>query len=236
MKICQMDKDFILFRCAHFGPLSPSNIEEIPADISGVPKEQFERNKKLFARMIDAYGSCAMLAVDGDRVVAHARFYPQIIYDWQFFCCQDPQHAATQQMVEMDLPTVESPADRIVRIACFLVHKDYRGQGLGHALLDGVLDWARAHDWKAVRAWASPDNYWLASQTCAPMLRTYSKHGFQKVKTCPPSEFPSSLVRQLLMEIREGKFGAERKKEFEEFCGGQDLSELAVLHEVECEL
>ncbi len=27
MKICPMDKDFILFRCLHNGPLSPSNIE-----------------------------------------------------------------------------------------------------------------------------------------------------------------------------------------------------------------
>lgn len=233
MRICPMGRDLILFRCVHFGPIGPSNIEEIPPEISGVPKEQFERNKKFLGRIIDAYGSCAMLAVDGDRVVAHARFYPQIIYDRQFFCCQDPQHAATQQMVEMDLPTVESPADRIVRIACFLVHKDYRGRGLNHALLDGVLEWARAHDWKAVRAWASPDNYWLACQTCVPMLRTYSKHGFQKVKTSPPSEFPSSEVVKLLTAIREGEFGDERKKEFEEFCGGQDLSELAVLHEVE---
>lgn len=236
MKVCPMQKDFVLFRCVHLGPLSPSNIEKMSVNAPNLSKEQFDRNKKFLARLIDAYASCAMLAIEGEFVVGHVRFYPQIICNTCQFCWQDPKYAITQQMLEMDLPRIENRADRVLRIDCFIVHKDYRGRGLSHALLDGVLEWARAHDWRTVRAWACPDNYWLASQICAPMLRTYAKHGFQKVRTFLSSDFPSSAARELLMRIREGQLGAERKKEFEEFCGGQDLSELAVLHEVECQL
>jgi ribosomal protein S18 acetylase RimI-like enzyme len=234
MKICPMDKAFILFRCVHFGPLGLSNIEKMSMNVPGLSEEQFDRNKKFLARLIDIYGSCAMLAIEGDLVVGHARFYPQIIFDLagqRHICCQEPRFAVTQQMVEMELATIENPANRILRIHCWLVHKDYRGWGLSHALLDGILEWAQSHNWKVVRASAAPDNYWVASQACAPMLRTYIKHGFQKIKTVPSPE-----VEEILMKFQEGKLGIKGKKEFEKFCAGEDLSKLAVFHEVECRL
>ena len=232
MEILPMTKDFVLFRCVHFGPLGPSNIETAPADIPGLLDGQFERNKRFLTRVIDAYGSCGMLAMDGDFVVGHVRFYPQTICDQHRFCCQDPNNAITHEMVEMNLPRLENPADRILRIDCILAHEDYRGQGLTHALLDGVLDWAKNNNWTAVRAWASPDNYWLASQICVPMLRTYLKHGFQKGKTVPSSEI-IGMIKDLLTKMRDGELGAEKKKEFEEFCGNQELSEIATYYEVE---
>lgn len=232
MKILPIDKDFVLFRCVHWGPLSASNIETAPVEIPGLLEGQFERNRRFLTRVINAYGSCGMLAMDGDSAVGHVRFYPQIICDQHQFCCQDPNNAITQEMVEMNLPKLENPADRILRIGCILVHENYRGQGLTHALLDGVLDWAKDNDWTAMRAWASPDNYWLASQICLPMLRTYLKHGFQKGKTVPSSEI-IGMIRDLLEKIRDGEMGPEKQKEFEQFCGGQDLSEIATYHEVE---
>ncbi len=228
MKIVPMDKAFVLSRCIHCGPLSAANIEEMRSSKPALSEEQFERNRQFLTRVIDAYGSCAMLAVEGDLVVAHARFYPQSICDQHQFCCQDPTYPITQEMVEMDLPTLENRDERILRIDCFLVHKDYRGQGLSHALLEGILEWAKEHDWKAVRAYAAVDNYWLSSQICQPMLRTYAKHGFQIIDTAPSPE-----VKELLTKFRDGELGDEKKKEFEEFCGGQDLSELSVLHTVE---
>ena len=231
MKICPMDKAFILFRCIHFGPLSPTNIEKMNMNAGGLSKEHFDRNKIFLTRLIDIYGSCAMLAIEGDLVVGQARFYPQVIFDHsgqKYICCHDSRFDLTQQMIEMDLPTIENPADRILRIHCWLIHKAYLGRGLSHALLDGILEWAQSHGWKVVRAYAGPDNYWAASQACAPMLRTYIKHGFRKIKTVPSSE-----LKEILMKFQQGKFGIEGKKEFEKFCAGEDLSELAVCHEVE---
>ena len=228
MKICPMDKSLILFRCLHFEPLSSSNIEKMGMNGLDISEEQFDRNKNFLSQMIDVYGSCAMLAMDGDYVVGHARFYPQLICDKFQFCCQDPRYGITQDMVETEFSEIENPSDRILRIDCFLVHKDYRGQGIVHLLIDGVLEWAKAHDWKAVRAYASHDNYWFSTQLCAPMLRTYIKHGFRKTETIP---FPE--VKELLLKIKNGEMGIESKKEFEKFFGGEDLSMLSVLHEVE---
>jgi hypothetical protein len=200
-------------------------------DAQGLWKEQFDRNTKFLTRLIDKYGSCAMLAIEDDFVVGQARFYPDVIFDLagqKYFCCQNPNFAETQKMIEIDLPTIKNPDNRILRIHCWLIHKDYLGRDLSHALLDGILEWAQSHGWKVVRAYAGPDNYWVASQACAPMLRTYIKHGFQKTKT-----FPSSELKERLMELQEGKYGIELKKEFEKYCAGEDLSKLAVYHEVE---
>ena len=228
MIICPMDKDFILFQCVHCGPLSPSNIGTKTMNIAGTLKEQFERNKKFLTRLTDTYGSCAMLAIDGNSVVAHARFYPQILLDKINFCCQDPKYAITQEMVEMYLPAIENPADKILKIDCFLVNENYRGQGLSHALIEGILDWAQSHDWKTVRGFAASDHYWLAVQLCAPMLSTFIKHGFKKTNTV---SFPEA--EELLRNIQEGKSGIEKQKEFETLCGGKDVSKLARYYEVE---
>ena len=227
MKFCSMNKDFILFCCLHCGLLSPSTIDEK----CSLPKEQLNRNKQFLARLIDTYGSCAMLAMEGDSVVAHARFYPQIIYDQFKICCQDPNHAITQEIAEMELPPLANQAERILRITCFFVHKDYRGQGLSHKLIDAILKWAKNNSWKSVRCFAYLDNYWLASEMCTPMLRTYSKHGFKKIGIVTIPE-----VKDFLQQMKNGELGAERKKKFEKYCGNKDLSEFATLNEIERQL
>ncbi len=227
MKLCPMNKEFILFCCLHCGLLRPSTIEEK----CSLPKGQSNRNKKFLGRLVDTYGSCAMLAMEGDSVVAHARFYPQAIYNQFKFCCQDPNHAITQEMVEMKLPPLANPAERILRITCFFVHKDYQGQGMSHKLIDAILEWAKSNAWKSVRCFAYLDNYWLSSEMCTPMLRTYNKHGFKKIETVLIPE-----AKDLLQKMKNGEFGAERKNEIEKICGDKDLLEFSTFYEMECQL
>ena len=231
MKICPMSKDFILFRCLHGGPLSPSNIETKSMNIGSLSKKQLDRNKKLLTRLIDAYGSCAMLAMEGDSVIAHARFYPQIIYNRFKFCCHDPKHIISQEMVEMNLPPLTNPTERILRITCFFVHKDYRGQGLSHKLINAILQWAKNNGWKSVRCFAYQDSYWLASEMCTPMLRTYSKYGFKKIGTVKIPE-----ARDLLQQMKNGELGAEKKKKIEESSGNKNVSKFATFYEIERQL
>ena len=231
MEICPMDKDFILYRCLHSGPLSPFNIEAKSMNIERLPTEQLERNKKFLTRLVDAYTSCAMLAWEDDYVVAHARFYPQIIYDRFKFCCHDPNYPITREIAEMELPPLTNKAERILRITCFFVHRDYRGQGLSHKLIDAIIKWAKNNNWKSIRCYAYQDNYWLASEMCTPMLRTYKKYGFDKIGIVTLPE-----VRDFLQQIKNGEFGAEKKQEFEKSCGNKDLSELVDLYEIERQL
>ena len=226
-----MSKDFILFRCLHDGPLSPSNIETKSMNIGSLSKKQLDRNQKLLTRLIDAYGSCAMLTMEGDSVIAHARFYPQIIYNRFKFCCHDPKHIITQEMVEMNLPPLTNPTERILRITCFFVHKDYRGQGLSHKLINAILEWAKNNGWKSVRCFAYQDSYWLASEMCTPMLRTYSKYGFKKIGAVKIPE-----ARDLLQQMKNGELGAEKKKKIEESSGNKNLSKFATFYEIERQL
>jgi GNAT superfamily N-acetyltransferase len=172
-----------------------------------------------------------MLAMEGDSAVAHARFYPEIIYNQFEFCCHDPNHAITQEMVEMKLPPLTDSAERILRITCFFVHKDYRGQGLSHKLIDAILEWANNNAWKSVRCFACLDNYWLSSEMCTPMLRTCSKHGFRKIETVIIPE-----AKDLLQQMKNGKLGAERKIEIEKLCSNKDLMEFATFYEMERQL
>lgn len=231
MKICPMDKDFILFRCLHNGPLSPSNIETKSMNTARVSGEQLDRNKQFLTRLINAYGSCAMLVWKDDYVVAHARFYPQVIYDQYKFCCHDPNYAITQEIANMELPSLTDQAERILRITCFFVHKDHRGQGLSHQLIDAILKWAKNNNWKRVRCFAYQDNYWLASEMCTPMLSTYNQHGFKKIGIVKLPE-----VKDFLQQMKNGDLGIEKKKDFEKFCGAIDLSELIYLYEMEHKL
>jgi len=200
-------------------------------NIGSQSKKQLNRNTKLLTRLIDAYGSCAMLAMEGDSVIAHARFYPQIIYNRFKFCCHDPKHIITQEMVEMNLPPLTNPTERILRITCFFVHKDYRGQSLSHKLINAILEWAKNNGWKSVRCFAYQDSYWLASEMCTPMLRTYSKHGFKKIGTVKIPE-----ARDLLQQMKNGELGAEKKKKIEESSGNKNLSKFATFYEIERQL
>jgi len=200
MNIYQMDKNFILFRCLHNGPISPSNIGSLPG-------EQFDRNNKFFTRLIDAYGSCAMLVWDDDYVVAHARFYPQIIYDKFKFCCHDPNYAITREIAEIELPPLTSPAERTLRITCFFIYMDFRGQGLSHKLIDAIIKWAQDNSWRSIRCYAYQENHWLSSEMCKPMLSTYRKHGFKKIENGTLPE-----VKDFLQQMKNGELGAEKSK------------------------
>jgi len=143
------------------------------------------------------------------------------------------KNAAYQRdnQTEIRIPPLANPAERILRITCFLVHKDYRGQGLSHKLIDAILEWAKNNAWKSVRCFAYPDNYWLSSEMCTPMLRTYSKHGFRIIETVMIPE-----AKDLLQQMKNGELGAERKGEVEKICGNKDLSEFATFYEIERQL
>jgi GNAT superfamily N-acetyltransferase len=225
MTITHMQNDFVLYCCLHCGFLSPSTID----DRCTLSEEQADLNKQFLTRLIETYGSCGMMAMEKGIVVAHARFWPQAIDDQIKFCCHDPNHAITQEMVEMELPALDKPEDRVMRITCYFIHAEYRGQGLSHELIEAILEWAKANDWKRIRCFASNDNHWLASEMCTPMKRTYEKYGFKQIDTVDMPE-----VKDFLQQMQDGALGEEKKAGFEEYCSGQDMSELGTLFEMEC--
>jgi hypothetical protein len=93
------------------------------------------------------------------------------------------------------------------------------------------MRYSKSNAWKSVRCFAYPDNYWLSSEMCTPMLRTYSKHGFRVIETVMIPE-----AKDLLQQMKNGELGAENKKKFVEFSGNKDLSEFATFYEIERQL
>jgi GNAT superfamily N-acetyltransferase len=231
MKIVPMDKTFILYRCLHAGLLSSSNIEQKSMNLPGLPREQTRRNEEFLRRLIAAYGTCAMLAMEGEYVVGYIRFYPKAIYDLagrEHICCQEPQFWPTAEIVDMKMPRFEDLADQTLQISCWFIHGDYRNRGLSHLLLQGLIEWAQERSWASVCASATFNDHWIASQACTLMLRTYEKHGFHAI-----SKKPAPELKDYLRQVQEGKFGVAKQHECEKHCLGKNLSEIAVYYTVE---
>jgi|GEM_PF-1711495 GNAT superfamily N-acetyltransferase len=228
MKIIPMTNDILLYKCIHSGPLDCSSIESGDISDGTVPKEQLERNRKFLTRLIEAYGSCAMLAIEGNSVVGHVRFYPKFITDRYEFCCHVSEYCITDEMAAMDLPPLETLDDRTLRINCFLIDKTYRGQGLSSDLITAIVDWACENGWKTVSALATHDNYWMSRQMCLPKLNTYHKLGFETKELIVIPE-----AEEHLKNIEAGKLGADLKREFKMVCQDSDCEKLSRLYEVE---
>ena len=76
-----MTEEFIVWRCLHGGPLSRKTIDQWP-ETSTIPFQRYrERNIQLLRKLIRTYGTCAIFARDGDKVVGYLSFYPKVICD-----------------------------------------------------------------------------------------------------------------------------------------------------------
>ncbi|MBN1399200.1 MAG: hypothetical protein JXA74_00080, partial [Anaerolineae bacterium] len=78
-----MAEEFILWRCLHGGPISPSTVDLWPSD-SKMPWDRYRRrNTPLLVKLTRVYGACAIIARDQDRIVGQLRFYPQAVWDME---------------------------------------------------------------------------------------------------------------------------------------------------------
>jgi ribosomal protein S18 acetylase RimI-like enzyme len=175
-----------------------------------------------------------MLAVENEKVIAHTRFYPPIISELtgeENMCCQQPEYAPTNDMIKMDLPALSELTDRSLRIYCWHIHKDYRNRGLSHAILDAIIEWAKEHKWQTIFASAGVNDPWVASLSCAPMLRTFLKYGFEITDTVKSPE-----LLDYLKKFRDGEFGAEGKEKFKKSLAGKNLAQAAIYYKVKINL
>ena len=78
-----MTEAFIVWRCLHGGPLARDTIDRWPSE-STMPWAFYrERNTPLLLKLTRTYGSCAILARDGDQIVGVIRFYPKAVLDME---------------------------------------------------------------------------------------------------------------------------------------------------------
>jgi GNAT superfamily N-acetyltransferase len=167
--IGMMDEGLLAWRCLHGGPLTARSIEDLPAG-DGMPWAELRaRNVPLLTGLTQAYGSCAVLARDGEVVVGTLRFYPKALcrsprFEAYGMCLQQqPPNGPPEEISGAALPPPAELPDRTLFVHCLMVAPDaagrasYRRRGIARRMAGHLVGWARASGWTAVEAMAYED-------------------------------------------------------------------------------
>jgi hypothetical protein len=188
-----MTERFVLWRCLHGGPLSPETIDRWPED-SRMPWSALRaRNLPLLGKLIDTYGSCAILARAGEQVVGVIRFYPKAICalpEAGQLCLQQSFPAGpSERLVGQEFQPLEALEDRTLVVHCMMTGSPsqgtnpYQRRGLGTRLARALVAWARERGWQRVEANAYEDLDVLYAITGDAGLGFWQKLGFRVVQT-----------------------------------------------------
>jgi GNAT superfamily N-acetyltransferase len=186
-----MGEDFILWRCLHHGALSPDTIEQCP---NAPPEWPVHRaiNVPLLTKLVRTYGTCAILAWDGDAVVGSLRFYPKAVCEMSGgdgMCMQQPFPAGpSETLVDRDFPPLEQIKDKTLSVHCLMagsraMGEAYHRKGFGGRMVEALIQWATSRGWRAIEATALADLPLVYDITGQAGPSFWEKHGFRTVKT-----------------------------------------------------
>ena len=162
-----MTEDFVLWRCLHGGPL---DVEAIDAP-DPHPKVDWAVhnaiNLPLLSKLTQTYGTCAMLAWDGNQVVGYVRFYPKVISampEAGHMCLQQVfPNGPSPQLIEAEFAPLGEIQDKTLAVHCLMTgspqqtENPYQRKGLGTRLVRAMVDWATENGWDAIEATAYVD-------------------------------------------------------------------------------
>lgn len=153
-----MDGSFLLWRCLHDGPITQENLDA-PPDESRLP---FRRTAvALLEKLTELYGSAAILAWEGDKVVGLLRFVPKVVSQIEGAggCCfLMPYPAGPKEDFPLAvLPSKETIEDRTLVVTCMQLLSDRQRRGVGRAMVERLKSWAREEEWGAIEATAYQD-------------------------------------------------------------------------------
>jgi hypothetical protein len=188
-----MTESFVVWRCLHGGALDATTIDH------PMPNPQVDwphtktRNVPLLKKLIATYGTCAMLARDGDSIVATLRFYPKALCtctdSGPGFCLQQEFPAGPpDQLAAQELPPVEKLDDKTLFVHCLMIvaPKDepdrYRRKGLATHLVGELIRWSIKNKWDAIEANAYEEIPILYAISGVAGRRFWEKLGFRAIR------------------------------------------------------
>lgn len=160
-----MDAETLLCRCMHGGPVPLSGASSALPEVSQDAVEMFLK------AMIDKYGSCAVLVLDGESIVGVLWFYPDLVREQlgvgHAACIQEEHQVEALARLDLEsLPSMDELPDTSLRIECMMVvHEydkskvevDYTGRGIGKRMIQTLVAWAKENGWKRISAIAIPN-------------------------------------------------------------------------------
>jgi hypothetical protein len=211
-----MGEDLLIWRCLHGGPLSARNIDE-PAPNPEVDWAWARaRNVPLLKKLAETYGSSAIVARDGDAVVATLRFYPKALCEFgeggAAFCLQQRYPAGpADDRAAGPFRRLPDLADKTLFVHCMMIvtPKDepdrYRRQGLATHMARELVRWARERGWAAIEATAYEDIPFLYAIAGVAGKRFWEKLGFRVAI----SDQEPAMTGPLLEDVRQSALAAD---------------------------
>ena len=222
-----MSSELVLWRCLHGGPLTKETVDE-PEPHPRVPWDQLRvRNLPLLTKLTETYGSCAVIARDGEHVVGQLRFYPKAICKMAAagpgFCMQQTfPNGPAADLVENDFPPLDKIGDKTLFVHCMMTgspqqtNNPYQRGGLGSRMVRTLCDWARQQPWSAVEANAYADLPCVYSITGQAGVTFWEKMGFRVLESTIEPAFAEGgnegFVGLLLKEAADRGMDAEAAK------------------------
>ena len=154
-----MTEAFILWRCLHGGPLSCKTIDQWPAASTMLLERYRDRNTPLLKKLIQTYGTCAIVARDGEKVVGQLRFYPKVVcaMNGGYLCLQqDPPAGPADGFADSDFPEPTSIEDKTLSVHCMMTgsslqaENPYQRKGIGTRMAETLIQWAGANGWEHI--------------------------------------------------------------------------------------
>jgi hypothetical protein len=193
-----MTEEFIVWRCLHDGPLARDTIDQWPS-ASTMPWVCYrDRNTPLLMKLTRTYGSCAIIARDGDQIVGHLRFYPKSVCDMEGaggLCLQQDSPAGpVEDFADSDFPDPAQIEDKTLVVHCLMTgspqqkENPYQRKGIGTRMVRALIEWAKVNGWERIEADSFEDIPIIYEITGSAGHTFWEKLGFHLVDRHPHPE------------------------------------------------
>jgi ribosomal protein S18 acetylase RimI-like enzyme len=188
-----MPEGLLLWRCLHGGPLSARNIDDPQPNPQVDWSRTRARNVPLLKKLIEVYGTCAMVARDGDEIVAALRFYPKALCSFSDggagFCLQQDFPAGpADELAARDFPLPQVLPDGSLFVHCLMIASAedepdrYKRKGLATHMVHELIRWAKERGWQAIEANAYEDIPILYAISGVAGQRFWGRLGFRVIR------------------------------------------------------
>jgi len=190
-----MAEEFFPWRCLHSGPLSRDTIDLWPVG-GQIPWERYRRrNVPLLVRLTRTYGACGIVALDGNRIVGHLRFYPKTVLGLtgtgNLCLQQDYPSGPADAFAEKKFPSPARIKDRTLSVHCLMTgcsqlkENPFQRKGIGTRMAIALIRWAKANGWERIEAGAFEDLPIIYETTGSAGRTFWEKLGFSMVDRHP---------------------------------------------------